>query len=511
MARPMDERPFARLRAAAPPSGWVSLVLVVVMCSMLALAIDDARIILGRGELTDLLLWSAIAGALIGSLGPTVGWGRWRTYAIGAILASLVVPLLVGSSFTDVQWDLQRLFTVAGGEAWEAVSDLVVRRERLTNAVGHHMLIIALWVWASSMFAGYAVFGHRRPINGVMLIGLLLVLNMALTFNDQLVYLVVFSLAALFLLIRSHSFEEQGDWLRRRIGDPAAIAGIYLRGGTVFIAAAVVGALLLTTVANSKPLQGMWTDIGAQVVSWSRGLSGVLPRSGTAPAQTPEFGASEVVSDTWVTNDNEALTVQVSASDIALHVKWRARTWDVITREGFDSSEVPLLVTRPAGEPVLDGAFDEASAVGTRPFAFSVRPAAPRKDLLSPGSPSVVDVAAIEGTLGEAGYFSSLERPGGHSRDGYSGPGPDPARRRRLRGRPDGQPAARRTCRLSGRPRRALRPAARPRERPGRPGIRRGAPGHPRRRCRHCLRLRRRHGPVPAERAELRIRHRPHR
>jgi len=420
MARRMDARPFARLAAVAPPSGWVSVVLVVVMCSMLALAIDDARIILGRGELTDLLLWSAIAGALFGSLGPTVGWGRWKTYAIGAIFASLIVPLLVGSSFRDVEWDLQRLFAVAGDEAWEAVNDLAIRGERLTNAVGHHMLIIALLVWASSMFAGYAVFGHRRPINGVLLIGLLLVLNMALTFNDQLVYLVVFSLAALFLLIRSHSFEEQGDWLRRRIGDPTAIAGIYLRGGTVFIAAAVIGALLLTTVANSAPLQGMWTDIGAQVVSWSRGLSGVLPRSGTAPAQTPEFGASELVSDTWITNENEALTVQVDAADIALDVKWRARTWDVITADGFDSSQPPLLVTRPAAEPVLDGAFDAASSVGTRSFVFTVIPAAPRKDLLSPSSPSIVNVTAIEGTLGEAGFFSSLERPGGHSRDGYT-------------------------------------------------------------------------------------------
>jgi len=424
MARPIDARPeerrFARLAAAGPPSGWLSLVLVVVMCAMLALAIDDARIILGRGELTDLLLWSAIAGAVIGSLGPTVGWGRWKTYAIGGILASLIVPLLVGSVFTDVQWDLGRLFTVTGSEVWEAISDIVVRGQRLTNAVGHHMLIIGLWVWASSMFAGYAVFGHRRPINAVLLIGLLLVLNMGLTFNDQLVYLVVFSLAALFLLIRSHSFEEQGDWLRRRIGDPTAIAGIYLRGGTVFIAVAVIGALLLTTVANSAPLQGMWTDVGAQVVSWTRGLSGVLPRSGTAPAQTPEFGASELVSDTWITNDSEAFTVQVDAADIALDVKWRARTWDVITADGFDTSAPPLLVTRPAGEPVLDGAFDAASPIGTRPLVFSVRPAAPRFDLLSPGSPAVVDVTAIEGTLGESGFFSSLERPGGHTRDGYT-------------------------------------------------------------------------------------------
>ena len=88
------------------------------------------------------------------------------------------------------------------------------------------------------------------------MLGLLLIGNMSLTRNDQLIYLVVFSLASLFLLIRFHTFDEQADWLRRRIGDPAAISGMYLRGGSVFIGIAVVGSLLLTRVAASDPLAG---------------------------------------------------------------------------------------------------------------------------------------------------------------------------------------------------------------------------------------------------------------
>ena len=44
---------------------------------------------------------------------------------------------------------------------------------------------------------------------------------------------------SLFLLIGSHVFDEQSDWIRRRIGDPATISSVYLRGGTVFIVVAV--------------------------------------------------------------------------------------------------------------------------------------------------------------------------------------------------------------------------------------------------------------------------------
>ena len=315
-------RPWDRVTRMAPPGGWLSLALVVLMCVTLGAAIDDARVILGHGEWTDLLVWAAIGGALVGSLGPTIGWGRWTTYAIGAAAASLVVPLMAGASMPDAvpagPAALGTWMTATADEVAGAIDDLVIQGSRTTNAIGHHMLVLGLWVWASSMFAGYAVFGHRRPLNAVLLIGVLLVVSMSLSLNDQLVYLILFSLAALFLLIRSHSFEEQADWLRRRIGDPSAIASLYLRGGTIFIVLTVAGSLLLTNVARSQPLAGVWTDLGAEVIDWSRGFSAWLPRSGTGPQLAPEFGPNSVVQGSWVTSDEPVFTVPLQPADVAL-------------------------------------------------------------------------------------------------------------------------------------------------------------------------------------------------
>ena len=227
------ERPAARRGPGRflPAQGWFALVLVTLMCLALAWSLDDAILVLGDGDVTDFLTWAALGGVLIGALGPTVGWGRWTTHLIGAAFAALLVPLLVGQQLPDVGSTPHDLFGATTTSAAAAWSDLIINRRPTTFEYGHHLLVLGLIVWGSSQFASYAAFGHRRPLNAVIVIGLLLLANMALTTRPQLPYLVMFSVAALFLLVRFHTFDEQSDWLRRRIGDPSAISGLYLRGG----------------------------------------------------------------------------------------------------------------------------------------------------------------------------------------------------------------------------------------------------------------------------------------
>jgi hypothetical protein len=115
---------------------------------------------------------------------------------------------------------LRQLYEAVASASWGAFDDLVLRQSSSTVQFLHHIMIFGLIVWATSMFASYAVFGHHRSLNAVVVVGILLVGNMSFTDEDQLPLLVVFSLASLFLLIRSHVFDEQSEWLRRRIGDP---------------------------------------------------------------------------------------------------------------------------------------------------------------------------------------------------------------------------------------------------------------------------------------------------
>ena len=157
-----------------PVQGWLAFVLVAVMCASLAWSLDDAILVLGDPDVTDFLFWAAIGGVVIGALGPTVGWGRWTTHLIGACFAALLVPLLVGWVLIPDGASVDVLFRRTTESAVIAWIDLVINRDLSTFQSGHHLLVLGLVVWASSQFASYAAFGHRRPLNAVVAIGLLL-------------------------------------------------------------------------------------------------------------------------------------------------------------------------------------------------------------------------------------------------------------------------------------------------------------------------------------------------
>jgi transglutaminase-like putative cysteine protease len=400
--------PSGRRIPLAPAEGWLTLGLVLLLCLSLAWALDDALLVLGQDEFTDFLAWTAIGGVLAGYLGAAAHWGRWRTYLIGAIFAALLTPVLVGWVLIPEGDAPGVLFHAAAEAAWGAWEDLVVLDRLSTVQYGHHLLVLGLIVWGSSMFASFAAFGHRRPINAALLIGILLVTNMALTTRDQLVYLVVYSLAALLLLIRFHTFDEQAEWIRRRIGDPAAISGLYLRGGTIFIVATVTGALLLTTFAQSAPLAGAWTNVGGRVIEWGQFLQRYLPESGSGRSIGPAFGSTISIGGVWTTDDGIALTY--TGASPGTHAPYLAAVYaDRFVLGGWRASETTS-IERPPGEDLLVGLAEDSGTVGRQEYSISIAPRTVRSLVFAPENPIRIHDAVTAEVVGEDGYLFQLQR-----------------------------------------------------------------------------------------------------
>ncbi len=400
-----------------PAEGWLSIGLVGLLCLTMAWSIDDVAPILGRGDFTDMLAPMALAGMLVGLIGAEVGWGRWLTYLVGAVFAALIVPLAVGSVLVqNAPEPIENAGTLAAAyhetatSVVRAVTDLI--HLPLTNEYGHYILVLGLLVWGTAMFASYTTFGHRRPLNAIVVVGLILLVNMSLTTRDQLAFLVLFSLASLFLLIRYHVLEEQADWFRRRIGDPASISGIYLRGGTLFIVAAIGGSLLLTSVASSDPLRGAWGGLSSGLVELSRSFQKYLPAGANSRSFGADFDPSGTrISGRWQPDTSLEVTVQLPPDE---HRKfyWRAVAYDEFALNGWKPS-VTDSVARAAGDSLLEGTADAPKQTGTQPVQFTVTPARyTGRLILSPLTPSVIDQPTTVSLVGEGPFLGSIARDG---------------------------------------------------------------------------------------------------
>jgi hypothetical protein len=235
---------------------------------------------------------------------------------------------------------------------------------------------------------------------------------MTFTEENQLNLLVLFSLAALFLLIRSHVFDEQSEWLRRRIGDPASISTVYLRGGTAFIAITVVLAFVLTQTAASKPLAGAWGGVGDGLITLSRALSKYLPTGGSTRSLGVSFGPNSQVRQVWSSDPTLAVTITRPAIDDGDYY-WRAVVYDELELRGWSQSDAQT-IGRTAGAPVMGGLADDPNQVGLHVLAFTVTPNDFRgSTMLSPQTPISVDENVRLTYVGEAGYFATMERDGG--------------------------------------------------------------------------------------------------
>src|SRR5689334_12200294 len=267
------------LRLPRPPAeGWVSLGLLLVMGITFGWSVDDARWVLGRDGLTDYLPWAVVGGILWSFIAASAGWSRWTSHVLGAVFAALLLPLIVGASLVEPgNGSIHDWYTATASSVIQAYLDLAWRGRALTQQFGHFVLILGLIAWATGQFAGYAAFGHRKPMTAVITLGLALLLNMSITIQDQLPYLVIFSLAALLFLIRVNAVHEQSAWIRRRIGDPKAVGSLYLRGGVAFVTLSVIGSLFLTASASSAPLSGAWSGIDQTLINFGTQLQRYLP------------------------------------------------------------------------------------------------------------------------------------------------------------------------------------------------------------------------------------------
>ncbi|HEX2755958.1 MAG TPA: transglutaminase domain-containing protein [Candidatus Limnocylindrales bacterium] len=398
----------ARL-AAAPAEGWISLFLVAVLAVAVAWSLDDAALVLGQRAWTDFLPWVSLGGVAAGFIGARARWSRPVAHLIGAAFAALIVPLIIGSILDPAGSPAAR-YQATAASSLDAVLDFAVRGLPVTRETGHYLLVLGLLCWANGQFAASSVFRHGRPIGPIIVLGTVLVANMSATVHDQIWFLVLFSMAGLFLLTRLHALDERATWVRRRIGDPTTVGSLYLRGGTVFILVAIFGSLALTATARSAPLAGFWDDARPGLVEISQWLQRIIPAAPDAKnIGVPSFGQQVTIGGTWSTSNDPALEILRKAGDNR-HVYWRATTYDNFTLFGWSSTD-PVDEARPAGTSILESTADSIPETAARTTeTFRIVPQSRLfKVAFSPIDPLSIDRDTTLTTSGDGGFFQAIE------------------------------------------------------------------------------------------------------
>jgi hypothetical protein len=398
-----------------PAEGWLTLFATALMTFVFAGSLVDAGWTPESAGDRSFLLWASLAGLAFGVGGAKIGWGRWRTHLVGALFGGLLLPLIVGGVILKEQvgWDpgglVERLLATLG-VAQRVWTDLVVQGRSTTSVFSHYHLVFGVLVWGAGMLAGYTVFGHRRPLDAVVVLGLGILANMALYRGDQLTLMVLFSAGALLLLIRTHVFEEEVTWARRKIGDPAAVGQLYLRGGAAFIAAAVLGSVLLTMTASSAPLQGLWKDLPRHLQDIARAVQRFAPPGDFRPLGVVGFGRSADTNGVWNPSDATAFQATIPRT-FDRQFKWRAGTYAEYTFEGWQWG--PEVREPTAARDILMERFTDGDAptpVGRTAIELRVTRIDFRdRTILGPNMLQWADQPTEAIVTGNEGWFTSVE------------------------------------------------------------------------------------------------------
>lgn len=390
----------------APREGWLTLITLVVMIATLALAVDDAQWAgVAPGTRLSETKFLSIAAVLSVLLGAWLAKRPWR-----ALIAQLV-GAAVGAGFLlyAVSGSISRAAGIEGQlrdlnlSVATFIDQVFVQGSRSTETSVFLLLIGAL-VWGAGLLAAFNVFRRHRAMPGIVVAGLLLLLNVSVTVHDQYVYLIVFVLAALLLVMRLNLFDQAAEWRARGVRDLADVSGAFVRNGALMLVLAIGASILLAANASSAPLSRAWNNVDGQLLEIGYGVNRWLGGvSGAARGPNVLFTPSQTIRDFWEASPEPVFSATLSDGEGR---RWRGATYD-----SFDGRTWSQLDRQSAivdtGASLLDQTADKlGTGSGLEDVSATVTPAGFGGDVfVSPADPLSVDQPAEVVTNGANGPF----------------------------------------------------------------------------------------------------------
>ena len=392
-----------------PREGWMTLFAVGLMMLIVALAIDGSRWAgMVPGSATDtqtrFLPVAALLGVLVGALLAKRTVRPIVAHVIGSLLGAAYLLVAVAGTISRAP-ALELRLGALNESVSSFISEVFVAGTR-SSETSVFLLVTGALVWGAGQFASFTVFRRHRAGPPIVLAGLMLLLNVSITAENQYVHVMIFAAAALLLLMRLNLFEQAREWRVRGMRDVAELSESFLRSGAVMVALVIVASITLAANASSAPLARAWNDVDEQLVEIGTSVNRVLGGV-TGPARGPNvmFTPSQTIRDFWQESTQEVFTATVSDG---IGRRWRGATYDSFDGRTWQQLDRQASLVEP-GEVLLSETVDGApSGPGWSDVDVSVTPLALGGDVfVAPYYPRSVSQPAELLTHGPGGPFVS--------------------------------------------------------------------------------------------------------
>lgn len=402
----------SRRAPRAASEGWLAVALLALLLLVVAWSVDAAAY---RGGRLDWLAWVMLAGVAWGLVAARAGLPRRLAHPLGAALGGALVLGLVAGVVSRAPELADRLGAlVARTEIWFA---------DVTGPAGQSQenvlwqLTCGVVAWATAQHASYALFAHGRPLAAILVPGILLVTNMLVAIDVPFVHLVVFTVAALLLLVRMNAVDQQELWSRRRIGEAGSVAALSMRTGVAYVTVTVAAAVVLAQVGTSAPLAGAWTGVGERLQEVALTLNDWFNLAPATRYQGDPFETSQVITGEWDAAGID--TLEVASSDGRPYYL-RGAVYDLFADGDRWTQSGPLAESIGAGASLLDALGGDGDLSLDDRTEVTVRIVLLRdlRVVLAPATPGTVSIPVRLERLGELGPFVALRPVGGTLRKG---------------------------------------------------------------------------------------------
>lgn len=388
-------------RLRYPRAGWLGIGLLVVMAMAVAWSVQGAGWLEQLEFLVPVAVAAVVTGALLGMLRPPVV----VALPIAAVIGAAVVLWTVGGEYFPEVRQAHRL-NALHLDTIDWLRTMV--RTGYPLEMSPYAVGLGVLMFATACAAAHAIHRHHRVLDGIVLLGVAMIVNMSATFADLFGTLVVFVAAALLLWLLGTLADRRDTWQRRRVSENVEVSPAMMRSGVIFAAGSVMLAWALTSVAVAAPLTEAWRSLDSTWVGIRdsfEGAFGSLTNSQSRITGT-SFGPTFTVSGSWFARDDEALVV---AADRPLYL--RARTYDQYTGHGWTQTETTRRDVE-ANALLFESATTERprveSAVDVIRIAIEMRQSIGR-NLFSAGSPLRVYAPSVVLEPGGEPLLAGLE------------------------------------------------------------------------------------------------------